>query len=91
MANDLFICIKNEEHKVFFFFDSITFKKDLKYKEVDRKESLKYILSACILVNNPNVSNEFKNDGLTLQFGKIYDKYQVKESIKIRIKREIWR
>ena len=74
---------------MFFFFDSITFKKDLKYKEVDRKESLKYILSACILVNSSNVSNEFKDGDLKLQFGKIYDKYQVKESIKIRIKREI--
>ena len=74
---------------MFFFCDSITFKKDLEYKEVNRKESLKYNQSACILVNNPNVSNEFKDDDLKLQFGKIYDKYQDKESIKIRIKREI--
>lgn len=72
--------------KCSFFCDSITFKKDLEYKENNRKESLKYNQSACIIVNKPNVSDEFKDDDLTMGFGKLYDKYQDKKSIKIRIK-----
>lgn len=76
---------------MFFFCDYITFKKNLEYKEFNRKESLKYNQSACILVNNPNVSDEFKDDDLTMVFGKLYNKYQVKESIKIRTKRKMRR
>lgn len=70
-------------------FNSI--KKDLEYKEVNRKESLKYNPSACTPVNKPNVRDEFMDDALTMEFDKLYDKYHVKESLKIRIKNRIKR
>ena len=46
--------------KCSFFVILLPLKKNLEYKGVNRKESLKYNQSACILVNNPNVSNELR-------------------------------